>query len=82
MEADLSGPSRRDFEPARCRSANDSFSAADIKSSNVLLDYMVRPDGSSVDVERVHLIDTENALPVKDEHYMFDLFSHLSSLPV
>jgi len=45
---------------------------ADIKSENVLVDYTATP-GGDVNIERVYLIDTENALPVKDDHFMYDI---------
>jgi hypothetical protein len=51
---------------------SDRCDLADIKSENVLIDYTTMPNGS-VDIERVYLIDTENALQVKDEHFMYDV---------
>ena len=45
---------------------------ADIKSDNVMVDYTSMPDGN-VDIERVYLIDTESALPVKGEYYIYDV---------
>ncbi|KAI9678582.1 MAG: RIBULOSE-phosphate 3-epimerase [Caeruleum heppii] len=44
----------------------------DIKSGNVLIDYTTTINGN-VDIKRVYLIDIENALSVKDDHYMFDV---------
>lgn len=52
--------------------ANDRWDLADIKSENVMVDYTTMSDGN-VDIERVHLIDIENALPVKDEHFMYNI---------
>jgi hypothetical protein len=37
-----------------------------------MVDHTTASDGS-VDIERVFLIDTENALPVKDEHFMYEI---------
>lgn len=51
---------------------SNSCGLADIKSENVLIDYKTMRD-SSVDIVRVCLIDTENALQVKDEHFMYDI---------
>lgn len=51
---------------------NDRWDLADIKSENIVVDFKVLPDGN-VDIERAYLIDMENALPVKDEHFMYDI---------